>query len=114
MNLNRKAKPIRFEGEVKDTSVCIQTNMPLDDPNAELVCAGQDRGCDLRIERSTGCETVVMLHEELALEGAGQYEIVLYDGCDECGRLPVVITDNCYITGTETKTATKRKACNEC
>ena len=114
MNINRKPTPIRFEGEVKDTSVCIQTNAPLDDANAELVCVGEERGCTLRIERSKGCETVVMLHEEVALLGAGHYEVILYDGCDECDRLPVIITDDCYITSVQTKTATKRKACDEC
>lgn len=103
MIMNPPIKPIRLEGEFSGMSVTIQTSSPLDDPNATLRCVGEERGCPLRIERSTGCTTVVHLHEDIALLGEGHYEVVLMDGCDECGKVPLVMSADCCITSVTTE-----------
>lgn len=115
MDVVRKLAPIRFEGEVKDTCVTINTNVPLDDPSAIIRCVGDETGCAVRLTKTVGCEIQLLLPELIAELGEGYYEVVIYEGCDECDTIPVVIDGDCYITKVETKTnQTTRKDCVKC
>lgn len=115
MNLERKHKPIVFSGEVKDTVVCINTNVELDNPHAILRCVGEAQGCALRLLSNNACEIKVQIGEDIAQLGAGHYELALFDDCDECDTIPVQINDDCYITSVTHKRATTMRKCGgEC
>ena len=114
MNIDRKPVPLRFSGEVKDTEVKLSTNVPLDDPNAELRRVGEDCGSPLRITSTAGCEVCILVPEDCALLGEGYYDIVLFDGCDECDTLRMVIDADCYITAVNNTKSTKVNNCGKC
>ena len=111
MNLAAPIKPIRIQGEFNGMSVTITTDSALSLPTAALRRTGEETGCPLRIERASGCEIVVLLHEELALLGEGNYLITLYDGCIQCDTLPLVMSADCSITSVKTTKAAKVETC---
>lgn len=117
MNLNRKPRPLRFEGEIVNTIVTFTTNVPVIDARAILrsVDPKSPTACDLRIVRTSGCEVDVLLEENAVAQLCeGHFELVLMEGCDECGVHPVVIDADCYVTGVSTQQRTEVIPCGKC
>lgn len=107
-------KPIRFSGEFSGAAVELTLDSYAGDLTAQFISADSSKCTDLRVTSASGCQITVELPEELALNGAGYYFIVLSDDCDECDRYPVVLEADCRITSVKTETSSNGGERCEC